>query len=283
VLVLFDSGVDLDQVQAWIEETIARLERGRGNDIARNGGGAAARNDAGANPNGSMLDDDGPDWHRFPVNKALGLLESSPATGLRPSDAAERLERFGPNRLPGLVSRSGLEILREQFNNLPVALLGVAAALALVTGGVLEALAIGCVVGLNAVIGYATESEAERTINALADDQRPPAAVLSSCRPRQIPAEEVVPGDIIDLRPGTVVAADARLIQADRLPLDESALTGESLPALKSVASLKKKSLPLAISRRCADLTRSSGPSIVPSGSNSWRRRTRRSSRAGCS
>ena len=245
VLVLFDPGLDPDQVQAWTEEAIQRAERARGNGIARNGGDAAARN-GDANPNGPMLEDDGPDWHRLPANKALALLESSPAIGLRPSDAAERLERFGPNRLPGVFSRSGLEILAEQFNNLPVALLGVSAALALVTGGVLEAIAIGCVIGLNAAIGYATENEAERTINALTDDERPPATVIRSGRRRQIPAEEVVPGDVVELTPGTVVAADARLIQADRLSIDESALTGESLPALKSVASLKKKILPLA-------------------------------------
>jgi P-type Ca2+ transporter type 2C len=246
VLVLFDLDLDLEQVEAGIEDTIARLERGRGNGIARNGAGAVARNGHDASSNGSVFEDDGPDWHRLPVDKALNLLESSPETGLRDSAAAVRLERLGPNRLPGVAIRSGLEILTEQFNNLPVALLGVSAALALVTGGVLEAIAIGCVIGLNAAIGYATESEAERTIGALSDEERPPATVIRSGRRRQIPVEEVVPGDVIELTPGTVVAADARLIAADQLTVDESALTGESLPVRKSIASLKKKILPLA-------------------------------------
>jgi P-type Ca2+ transporter type 2C len=188
----------------------------------------------------------GPIWHRLPVSKALSLLESSPEIGLGESAAAARLERWGPNRLPDAAPRSGLGILAEQFSNVPVALLGVSAALALVTGGVLEAIAIGCVIGLNAAIGYATESEAERTINALTDDERPPATVIRSGRRRRIPVEEVVPGDVIELTPGIVVAADARLIAADRLTVAESALTGESLPVLKSVASLKRKALPLA-------------------------------------
>ena len=111
---------------------------------------------------------------------------------------------------------------------------------------VLEAIAISCVIGLNAAIGYATESEAERTINALMDGEQGSAAVLRSGKRRQIPIAEVVPGDVIELAPGTVVAADARLITADGLTVDEAALTGESLPSSKSVGSLKKKLLPLA-------------------------------------
>jgi Ca2+-transporting ATPase len=237
ILVLFDPDLDLERVGRWIEEALAsvggRRSRGR-----RKGGDAE--------PDVPIVpEDDGPNWHRLPVARATSLLESSAATGLRQSVAAERLERFGPNRLPGVAGRSGLEILTEQFNNLPVALLGVSAALALLTGGVLEAVAIACVVGLNAAIGYATESEAERTINALTDGEHSPVAVLRSGRWRQIPVEEVVPGDVIELTSGTVVAADARLIAADGLTVDEAALTGESLPVSKSVASLKKKLLPL--------------------------------------
>jgi Ca2+-transporting ATPase len=246
VLVLFDSSLDLEQVQAWIEETIARVERVRGNGMTPNTGGHIAQNGGDARPNNSIFDDEGPSWHRLPINKAASLLESSSETGLRQAVAAERLERLGPNRLPGFATRSGLAILAEQFNSVPVALLGVSAALALVTGGILEAVAIGCVIGLNAAIGYASESEAERTIGALTDDERPPATVIRSGRRRRVPAGEVVPGDVIELTPGTVVAADARLIEADRLSIDESALTGESLPVAKGTASLRKKVLPLA-------------------------------------
>jgi P-type Ca2+ transporter type 2C len=139
VLVLFDSGLDLEQIEARLEETIGLLERGRGAGIARNGDGVAAQNGYDVDPNGSMLGDGGPIWHRLPVSKALSLLESSPEAGLGESAVAARLERWGPNRLPDAAPRSGLGILAEQFSNLPVALLGVSAALALVTGGVLEA------------------------------------------------------------------------------------------------------------------------------------------------
>jgi P-type Ca2+ transporter type 2C len=252
VLVLFDPGLSLEQVQARIEEAVARARRSRGNGIAHNDeqarGNGIAHDGIDAEPDAlaSIPDDDGPPWHRLPAKTAMGLLESSPDAGLRQAEAAERLRRFGANRLPGVATRSGFEILTEQFNNLPVALLGVSAALALVTGGILEAVAIACVVGLNASIGYATENEAERTINALTDDEPPPATVLRSGRWRQIPVEELVPGDVIGLAPGVMIPADARLIEADRLTVDESALTGESLPVPKSLASLRKKVLPLA-------------------------------------
>jgi Ca2+-transporting ATPase len=261
VLVLFDPALSLEQVRARIEEAIARARRSRGNGIAHNDerargngiderarGNGIGRDGIGAEPDvlASIPDDDAPAWHRLPAKTAMGLLESSPDAGLRQAEAAERLRRFGANRLPGVATRSGFEILTEQFNNLPVALLGVSAALALVTGGILEAVAIACVVGLNASIGYATESEAERTINALTDDKPPPATVLRSGRWRQIPVEELVPGDVIGLAPGVMIPADARLIEAHRLTIDESALTGESLPVPKSLASLKKKALPLA-------------------------------------
>jgi P-type Ca2+ transporter type 2C len=238
VLVLFDPTLNVEQVQACVEETFARAQRSQ--RMAGNGGEAEPNVLAGS------PGDDGPSWHCVPAKEAIASLESSPETGLRQAVAAERLEHLGPNRLPGVATRSGLEILAEQFNSVPVALLGVSAALALVTGGILEAVAIGCVIGLNAAIGYATESDAERTINALSDDERPPAMVIRSGRRRRVPAEEIVPGDVIELTPGTMVAADARLIAADLLSVDESALTGESLPVSKGTASLRKKVLPVA-------------------------------------
>jgi P-type Ca2+ transporter type 2C len=238
LLVLFDPEVGAEQVRTWVEEAVAARQRGRGS------GGKDDSIAAGAVDR--MPDDDGPAWHRLTGQRAAALLETCPRSGLRQEMAAHRLERGGPNRLPGAAARSGIEIFAEQFNSLPVALLGAAAVLSLLTGGVVEAIAIAGVIGLNAGIGYLTESEAERTINALTGQVLPPVTVLRSGRRRQVPVEEVVPGDVIELTPGAIVAADARLIEADRLTIDESALTGESLPVVKRVASLRRKRLPLA-------------------------------------
>ncbi len=143
-------------------------------------------------------------------------------------------------------TRSQWEIFFGQFTSLPVALLGGAAGLSIVTGGILDAvLILGVVVG-NAILAYKTESAAETTIQSLKNLVRPTAQVIREGELHEIAVEEVVPGDILALKPGTYVAADCRLIEADRLSLDEAALTGESLPVVKSAGLLETENLPLA-------------------------------------
>ena len=126
-----------------------------------------------------------------------------------------------------------------------MALLGAAAGLSIFTGGLADAVLIAGVVVINAFIGYKTESESEKTIRSLQTLVRPAALVLREGRLREIPSEEVTPGDLLVLRPGTYVAADARLVEANHLSVDESALTGESLPVIKDTRPLKKEHIPL--------------------------------------
>ena len=133
----------------------------------------------------------------------------------------------------------------EQFNSLPVALLGAAAGLSVVTGGLVDAVLIVGVVVANAFIGYKTESESEKTIRSLQTLVRPAALVIREGRLSEIPSEEVTLGDLLVLRPGTYVAADARLIEANHLSVDESALTGESLPVTKNTRALERDNIPL--------------------------------------
>jgi len=137
-------------------------------------------------------------------------------------------------------------MLLEQFTSLPVALLGVAAGISLLTGGVADAVVIAGVVALNATIGYVTESQTEQTIHALTNLVRPSAQVLRDGGFCAVRGEEVVPGDMLILRPGSYVAADARVCAAERLSVDESTLTGESLPVAKTPASLADANVPLA-------------------------------------
>jgi Ca2+-transporting ATPase len=180
-------------------------------------------------------------WHLLDAGTVLRFVATDGAFGLADDAAKERLKKYGPNMLPESVPRSGFSIFIEQFKSLPVALLGVAAAVSVVTGGVADALVIMAVVVTNAGIGYATESQSEKTINSLKSMVRPTAFVLRNGKIREIGAEAVVPGDILALRPGTYIPADARLIDANRLSIDESALTGESLPVLKITKALKPK------------------------------------------
>jgi Ca2+-transporting ATPase len=185
-------------------------------------------------------------WHTVESPSVLERMGSSPVTGLSGENAEFRLKKFGPNLLPESVPRSGLSILLDQFNSIPNALLGVAAGLSVLTGGIADAVVIAGVVVINAAIGYVTESQAEKTIHTLKSLVRPSALVVRDGIYKEVPAGEVVPGDILVFRPGSYIAADGRLIETDYLSVDESALTGESLPVLKSAASLAGRNVPLA-------------------------------------
>jgi len=177
-------------------------------------------------------------WHLMNATDVIAELETSKDLGLSSEIAKERLKKYGPNILPESVPRSGFSIFIDQFKSLPVALLAIAAGISILTGGIADALVIMGVVVINAVIGYATESQAEKTIHSLKNLVRPSALVIRDGSVKEIGAEQVVPGDILVLRPGNYVAADARLIEAHHLSIDESALTGESMPVVKSPEAL---------------------------------------------
>jgi Ca2+-transporting ATPase len=184
-------------------------------------------------------------WHLFGAEEVLARFRTDKAAGLTWEAAQEHVKTYGPNLLPEAEARSGWEIFFSQFNSLPVALLGVGAGLSVLTGGLLDALLIMGVVTVNAFIGYKTESEAEKTIASLKTLVRPSALVVRQGRLSEVPEEEVAIGDLLVLRPGTYVAGDARLVEATHLSIDESALTGESLPATKSTQPLTSLNIPL--------------------------------------
>lgn len=185
-------------------------------------------------------------WHLMAAEDILERLNVSATEGLSDKSAAENLRRYGPNSIPEAGARSRFGVFVDQFKSLPVALLGAAAGVSVLTGGVADAVVILCVVGINAVIGYKTETEAERTINSLKSLVRPSAHVIREGCPYEIAAEEVVPGDLLVLRPGTHISADSRLVEVNHLSVDESALTGESMPVSKTADVLPKKSYPIA-------------------------------------
>jgi P-type Ca2+ transporter type 2C len=185
-------------------------------------------------------------WHLLEAEAVIAALETSQTTGLSSTAAHDRLQRYGPNLSPESVPRSSLSMLLEQFTSLPVALLGVAAGISLLTGGVADALVIAGVVAMNATIGYVTESQSEQTIHALKSLVHPAAFTLRDGQVQVARAEEIVPGDVLVLRPGSYVVADARLLEGQSLSVDESALTGESLPVTKNTAALTEADVPLA-------------------------------------
>jgi Ca2+-transporting ATPase len=193
-----------------------------------------------------------PCWHQVKARQVPPLMGSHPKDGLLVEDVEARIKQYGLNRLPQSETRSGMEIFLEQFNQLPVYLLGAAAGVSLLTGGLLDAVIIMGVVAANAVIGYATEHKAEQTIQSLKQLVRPAADVVRNGRTQQIPAEEAVPGDLLVLKPGMYVAADCRIIKASHLSIDESMLTGESMPVFKHARTIEREDLPLADRRNMA-------------------------------
>jgi Ca2+-transporting ATPase len=185
-----------------------------------------------------------PAWHLRDADAALAFHDSSRQTGLSSAIAAQRLQQ-GLNVLPQPPVRSSFQILLDQFKSLPVLLLGVSAGLSILTGGFSEALAIIAVLALNGAIGFITERRAEAAIASLSELIDDVVPVLRDGKITHVAVSHVAVGDMLLLAPGTHVAADARLVQANGLTINESALTGESMPVTKSNTALSAP-LPLA-------------------------------------
>ncbi len=172
-------------------------------------------------------------WHTLSGARVINFVQGS-EEGLTQEVAAQRLAEFGYNLLSEHVGRSSLQMFLQQFVSAPVAMLGVAAVVSLATGAAADTAVIVTVVLINSAIGFVTEKSAEKTINALGQLTPETAIVIRGGRKQEIPMPEVALGDILALAPGSYIAADARLLDSHRLTLDESPLTGESLPTSKN-------------------------------------------------
>lgn len=172
-------------------------------------------------------------WHALPAEEVTSRLGVDPNVGLSESQVRIRQEKYGLNTIGEVKRPSNWELLAAQFKSLIILLLLVAAVISFAVGETPDGIAIMVAVLLNAGIGFATESRAERALEALGRLAAPTARVLRESAEAEIPATELVPGDIIILSAGARVPADARLLQASNLALDESPLTGESVLAEK--------------------------------------------------
>jgi Ca2+-transporting ATPase len=186
-------------------------------------------------------DDDA--WHTVPIETIAVKLGTRPEQGLATEDAEGRLAQIGPNRLPMPQPRSALGIVMDHLGSLPSVMLIGAAALSVASGAVLEALVIGAVVAGNTVIGYLTESRIERILTSLQGTGEVQVLVRRDGQDEQMSAAALVPGDVLVLRAGHPVGADARLVVAEGLAVDEASLTGESVPAAKKATVLDDRSL----------------------------------------
>ncbi|ACB51954.1 cation-transporting ATPase [Crocosphaera subtropica ATCC 51142] len=172
-------------------------------------------------------------WHLEDIETIISQLKTSKDRGLSSLAVQQKLKEDGINALSEIEPRSGLSIFIDYFKSVPVALLSSAALLSILTGGMADAVVIMGVVTINAILGYVTESHSEKIINSLKNFVNPSAWVVRDGTLIEIDTTEIVQGDVLSLQPGCYIPADARLIEAHRLTLDESALTGESLPIEK--------------------------------------------------
>jgi len=191
-------------------------------------------------------------WHLMDAQQLVRRLAISGDKGLSGPEAENRLQIYGPNSLQATKSRSDLSIFLGQFISPPVYLLAASAVVAVVTGGVLDAAVIVGVVLINSAIGFVTERQAEKTISSLADTGVRTVRALRDGREYEIDVETIVPGDVLLFSPGTYVAADVRILQSHRLSIDESALTGESLPVSKDHKFTAQEDTPLGDRRNMA-------------------------------
>ena len=185
------------------------------------------------------------EWHTVSVADCLAALGAEP-NGLDAASIARRLAEHGLNALQEAGPTPAWKMVADQVVTAPVALLAGSAGIALLTGGLVDALAIATVVAINTVIGYGTERQSENVIRSLMVGAPERIPVIRDGRETMADLAEVVPGDILVLRPGTYIAADARLIAERGLFTDESALTGESMPVVKDALAQLKSDTPVA-------------------------------------
>jgi P-type Ca2+ transporter type 2C len=177
-------------------------------------------------------------WHALPVEDALVRLGAG-RNGLASGDAAQRLVTHGPNELQATARTSAWRTLAAQFENVLILILLAATAVSGFLGHTLEAVVITVIVLFAVLLGFIQEHRAGRALEALREMAAPLARVLRDGLETVVPARDVVPGDVVILRTGDRIPADARVLEAVNLSIDEAALTGES-------ATVEKTADPLA-------------------------------------
>lgn len=179
-------------------------------------------------------------WFSKPQEQVLKELNVNPATGLSTSDVKTRLEKYGENKLKGKPKKSLISLFFSQLQDMLIYVLLGAALITVLIGEYIDATIIILVVILNAAIGVIQEYKAEKAIEALQQMTTPKSLVRRDGELKEINSEEIVPGDIIVLDAGRFIPADIRLIESANLQIEESALTGESVPSEKDANALHK-------------------------------------------
>lgn len=186
-----------------------------------------------------------PQLYNQTTSQVLTELSTNAKTGLSSIQAADLLEKNGPNALPEAKKTTILQKFVNQFKDLMIGILFAAAVIAAATGEVVDAIFILLVVILNAIFGVFQESRAESAIDALKAMATPNANVIRDGKEMSVPSPNLVVGDIIRLEAGDIIPADMRLLESNSLQIEESALTGESVPVDKTTDPIEGSDLSL--------------------------------------
>jgi cation-transporting P-type ATPase F len=204
--------------------------------------------------------------HGLAAHEVVLLLETDPHRGLASEDATDRLARFGPNTLPAPKGAGLLMRILGQFHHPLIYVLLAAGAITAVLGEYVDSAVIFGVVVINAIVGFIQESKAEAALEGLRSMVRTNAKVVRDGHELTVPSDELVPGDLVLLEAGDKVPADVRLSRFAELRVNESALTGESVPVAKDEIVLPE-TIPVADRRNMAYsgtlVTSGSGAGIV--------------------
>jgi Ca2+-transporting ATPase len=186
-------------------------------------------------------------WWHLDVERAARELGADLSSGLKSDAVAARLEQYGRNQLQEAPKRSPLSIFLDQFKDFVIWVLIGAAIVSGVLQEVVDAVAIIAIVILNAILGFAQEYRAEKSLAALKKLSSPTSKVIRDGQHGLIPSEELVPGDVIELEAGDSVPADCRVAWVtSNFSVQEASLTGESTPVVKTAAVLEEREVSLA-------------------------------------
>src|SRR5215831_17173490 len=177
-------------------------------------------------------------WHAIAADQVVQQLSTNTRTGLNAAEASRRLSKYGANRLPEGKKQGPFMRFVLQFHNILVYVLLAAGFVKLMTGLWLDAAIILAVVVINSLLGFIQEGKAEKALDSIRHMLSAEARVIRGGQARLLPAEELVPGDVVLLESGDKIPADLRLIEVKNLRTEEAALTGESVPIDKTTESV---------------------------------------------
>jgi P-type Ca2+ transporter type 2C len=192
-------------------------------------------------------------WFAKSIAETLKELAVDSSTGLSESEIEARLQKYGPNKLQGKKRKTILQMFLSQLNDALIYVLFGAVIITIFMGEYIDSIIILLVIIINALLGVVQEVKAGNAIDALRNLSTPKALVRRDGNTKEISSEQVVPGDIVILDAGRFIPADLRLIESANLQIEESALTGESVPSSKDAnARLEGDRVPLGDRRNSA-------------------------------